>query len=256
MLLVKYFLWLIFYSFVGWVYEVAFAAVRRGIFVNRGFLNGPVCPVYGFGALAVIVAFYGRTTNPVWLFFGGMILCTAIEYLTAVLLETLFHAKWWDYSNRRFNFQGRVCLLGAVVFAVLTVAVVDGLHPLVDQATERIPNGLLIAMACILLVVILTDLTVTVHGLLGMNSRLREIQQAINDYMAPHRQKAETVRKELLARFEESRFYNDQLRLIAALKNRQARRMMRAFPRMYSVRYREAWDHLKQKLRENRPHRS
>ena len=87
------------YSFLGWVCETVYCSIGQRKFVNRGFLNGPLCPVYGFGAVAVLLFLRPLRENLLLLFFGGMILTSVIEYITGFALEKLFAAKWWDYSN-------------------------------------------------------------------------------------------------------------------------------------------------------------
>ena len=143
----QYFLWLITYSFLGWIYESAICSIDESRLVNRGFLNGPICPVYGFGALASILVLDQRTDNVIILFFAGMILTCTVEYITAVLLEKLFHAKWWDYSHHRINFQGRVCLLGALVFGFLSVLLIKYIHPFVGGLINQLPTPALVAPA-------------------------------------------------------------------------------------------------------------
>ena len=139
-------LWFVAYSFMGWVYESIICSIAQKKFINRGFLNGPLCPVYGFGALVCILLLYQRIEDPVALFFMGMLLTCAVEYVTAVLLEKLFQAKWWDYSNRRFNLNGRVCLLGALVFGILSVLLVKIIHPQVAALTAQVPEWLQIVL--------------------------------------------------------------------------------------------------------------
>ena len=113
----KVFLWFILYSFFGWVYESTLCSITSRSLVNRGFLNGPLCPVYGFGALTVILAFWREPDISPWnLFFSSMVLTCTLEYITSWAMEKLFHARWWDYSEYRYNINGRVCLLGALAF--------------------------------------------------------------------------------------------------------------------------------------------
>ena len=110
-----WFLWLMIYSVIGWVYESTICSIGQRKLINRGFLNGPYCPIYGTGAVLVLLVL-GRIQNPVLLFFAGAVLTCSLEYLTSWLMEKLFHARWWDYSKRKFNIGGRVCLIGAIVF--------------------------------------------------------------------------------------------------------------------------------------------
>lgn len=94
------------YSCLGWCSEVAFAALRRGVFVNRGFLNGPVCPIYGFGVLLVLLVLEPVKENLALLFFGSMVFCSLLEFIVGFAMERIFHDKWWDYSENPFNHQG------------------------------------------------------------------------------------------------------------------------------------------------------
>ena len=99
--------WLYFlYSFLGWCAEVALAAIARKKFINRGFVTGPLCPIYGAGAVAFAIFLPELTTSPVFLFLGSMILASGIEYFTGAVLEKIFHKRWWDYSNHRFHLNG------------------------------------------------------------------------------------------------------------------------------------------------------
>ena len=102
-------LWIfIIYAFIGWCAEVSYAAVNRGIFVNRGFLNGPYCPIYGCGVVIVVTVLTPLKDNLFLLFVGSVVLTSVLEYITGFLLEKVFHNKWWDYSNMPFNINGRI----------------------------------------------------------------------------------------------------------------------------------------------------
>jgi len=248
LLLSKYFLWLITYSFLGWAYESAVCSVSERNLVNRGFLNGPVCPVYGFGALTAIYFLHQRTDNIIILFLAGMLLTCTVEYITAVLLESLFHAKWWDYSHKRFNLQGRVCLLGAVVFGALSVLLIRVIHPFVERLTDRLPDFALIACAAFIFIAVTLDLSVTVRHMLLLNGRLEEIQSAFNRFVEQSAKRAEGLKNALLDRFEESEFYSERVRKLINLNKFQDIRLARAFPRLKSFKYDDAWQKLKSKL--------
>lgn len=102
--------WFYIYSFLGWLWETCYVSVRKGKLINRGFINGPLCTIYGCGALAVYLILLPVSENLLLLFVGGIVVATALEYVTAVLMENIFHTSWWDYSDKKFNFQGRICL--------------------------------------------------------------------------------------------------------------------------------------------------
>lgn len=132
-----YFLWFLFYSFVGWMYESILVSCQQHRLVNRGFLNGPLCPIYGTGAI-LGVAILGNVHNPIIIFLISMVGATILEYTTSWVMEQLFHARWWDYSNFRFNLQGRVCLLGALIFGLGGVGVVLGSQPYVERVLDSV----------------------------------------------------------------------------------------------------------------------
>jgi len=149
-------LWFVFYSVVGWCYEVVICSIKHRIFVNRGFLFGPYCPIYGFGAVVDIIVLRG-IVNPVVLFLSGAILACVLEYATSWGLETLFHNRWWDYSDKLLNLNGRVCLLGAVVFGAFAVLLIKAIHPLVSLFIYLLPHPVARYTSVALLALILED---------------------------------------------------------------------------------------------------
>lgn len=129
----RLFLWFIGYSIAGWTYESILVSAASRRWVNRGFLNGPLCPIYGVGAVLAVLLL-GGIANPVVVFLAAAGGASVLEYVTSWAMEQLFHARWWDYSRRRFNIQGRVCLLGAVVFGAAGVLIVKVAQPVVAGA--------------------------------------------------------------------------------------------------------------------------
>ncbi len=245
MIVVTYFLWLITYSFIGWVYESIVCSIGERKLVNRGFLNGPVCPVYGFGALVSIIFLYQRIDNVFLLFFAGMLLTCTVEYITAVLLEKLFNAKWWDYSDHRFNIQGRVCLLGAVVFGVMSVLLVKYVHPIVSSFIGRMQDWSLIVLAASIFIILMLDIYITVRHLMSLNNRLEEIQSTLDRFLEQYANRAENLKDVLLDKFEGSEYYNERIRKLFNLSRFQDIRIAKAFPRLRSIKYNDAWKKLK-----------
>jgi len=251
MILVKWFLWLIAYSFIGWIYESIVCSIGQRKLVNRGFLNGPVCPVYGFGALACILFLDQRTDNVFILFFAGMLLTCTVEYITALLLEKLFDAKWWDYSHHRFNIQGRVCLLGAVVFGILTVLLIKYIHPFVSGLIDQLPDWALVTSSVFIFIIIMLDLYVTVHHLLLLNGRLKEIQAALNGFLEQYAKRAGELKDTLFDKFEENEYYSERIKRLFSLNRFQSIRLARAFPKLRFIKYNDAWQTLKSILLSN-----
>lgn len=173
------------YSFLGWCVEVVYHALVVGKIVNRGFLNGPVCPVYGFGMLAVCALLHfvpkdagTGEVNVFAVFFGGMLLATAVEFVAGYLLYHLFHARWWDYSDKPLNIGGYICPLYSVLWGIGCVIVVKYVHPLVQSATDvGIPPRYGWPIMLVLYVVYFVDLVATVMTVAGLNRKLKELDE-------------------------------------------------------------------------------
>ena len=122
------------YAFLGWIAEVIYSTLKTGKFVNRGFLNGPACPIYGTGALVMTIFLYNPFKDkPLLVFLLGMVLCDIVEYITSVLMEVLFHARWWDYTYEFLNIKGRICLKHTLYWGVVALTFVKLIHPHVDK---------------------------------------------------------------------------------------------------------------------------
>ena len=151
-----YIIWFVFYSLLGWCYEVLICSIKHRLFVNRGFLFGPYCPIYGFGAVIDIIVLRS-IENPAVLFLSGAILACVLEYATSWGLETLFHNRWWDYSGKALNINGRVCLLGAIVFGAFAVLLIKVVHPFVSSYINLLPRTAAHYTSIALFVLILED---------------------------------------------------------------------------------------------------
>ena len=248
MTILDVFLWFIGYSFVGWAWETMLFTVQEKRFVNRGFLNGPLCPIYGCGALLLLWVFWGRTENIWVLFFSALVLTTVLEFLTAVLLEKLFKAKWWDYSMFPLNFQGRISLLSSLVFAVMSVLLIRIIHPFVSSQTDRLPLEVKRIVLFVITIYFFVDLTFTIRHVLILNGRLSEIQTALNGFVGKYTRRAGAIKNAILVSFEESEFYSERIKTLFSLDRYQNRRIIRAFPKLRSLSYNDALKKLKVRL--------
>lgn len=125
--------WLFIYSFLGWVWESCYVSAKEKRWVNRGFVIGPVCTIYGFGAVSVYLILRPISGNLFWLYLGGVLVPTILEYFTAVLMENIFHTSWWDYSHNKYNFQGRICLGASLGWGIFSIILFYGFQPIVDR---------------------------------------------------------------------------------------------------------------------------
>ena len=180
-------LYFILYSFLGWCVEIVFHAFVLHKIINRGFLNGPVCPIYGFGILAVFsvintasarVHVTGKGLGIILLYITGVILATLAELIGGFTLDKVFHARWWDYSGKAFNFRGYICLRFSLSWGLGIVFIVKGVHPfLVALSFSRIPTTAGWWILLVLYLVYLTDFLVSVLVMLRLNQELEELDE-------------------------------------------------------------------------------
>ena len=145
------------YSFLGWTMEVICKLVELKKFVNRGFLIGPICPIYGYGVLAIVLIIGGFNGDLLAVFLKSILVCSILEYLTSYLMEKIFKARWWDYSNKKFNLNGRICLETMIPFGILGCTVVYILHPIIVNLVNIIDPKLTILIAIILFIFYILD---------------------------------------------------------------------------------------------------
>ena len=187
----KYFVYFVIFSCMGWIYESIFCTVKSGSWQNRGFLYGPVCPIYGVGAATIMalvdwftVQNQGQVNYTWWqvflvAFFGSIVL----EYVTSWGLEKLFHAYWWDYSDVPLNINGRVCFPASVGFGVAGLLVIYVIAPATRDATQWITPILMELFSLIFMALLSVDATLTVSALTGFERNVAAMEEALNQHM-------------------------------------------------------------------------
>ncbi len=152
-----YFLLFLTYAFLGWCMEVTCKFIQFKRFINRGFLIGPYCPIYGWGALAITLLLQRYTNDIIVLFVMAVIVCSFIEYFTSYFMEKKYHARWWDYSNKKFNINGRICLDTMIPFGILGVFIMYVSNPFFMDIYNNIPEIWLHIIAGILFILYIID---------------------------------------------------------------------------------------------------
>ncbi len=165
------------YSFLGWCGEVAFAAIKNGRFVNRGFLIGPVCPIYGCGVLLVYFLLRPLLDNTLVLFLGSTVLTSALEFLVGLLAERIFHQRLWDYSRMPLNLKGYICLPFSLVWGVACVLIFRFLHPAFLHLAGLLPFPLVVVGDILFSALLITDLTLTLIHALKLPRRLQAMEE-------------------------------------------------------------------------------
>lgn len=165
------------YGFLGWCTEVAFAACKEHRFVNRGFLNGPFCPIYGFGVSLVIILLTPYRSNILLLYVASVLVVTLLEGLTGWAMDKIFHNKWWDYSGMPLNIGGYVCLLFSLIWGVACVAIMNLIHPLIHKGLAFLPLPLGITLIVMLSILIIVDTCVTSSAIFKFNRQLEHMEK-------------------------------------------------------------------------------
>ena len=237
--------WMILYGVIGWIYETCLCSITERRFVNRGFLNGPYCPIYGFGAVLVVLLL-GWIQNPILLFFAGAVLTCTLEYFTSWLMERIFHARWWDYSDRKCQLNGRVCLAGALVFGILSVVVVKWLHPLILRMTDAIPDKYFNDIVLLLFGLLVADFVFTVTKLQGFHQKLHTLHEHLRQDLPNGPQ----LRQELQHKMEQrQKQVSGTLRSFSERLNSQERRTLKSFSRFRPQRHMEDLQKLREVLK-------
>ena len=172
------FLYFCLYSFLGWVCETVYCSVPAKRIVPRGFLYGPVCPIYGFGATLMVLFFTPLKQSILLFYLVATVVMTAWEYFVGWLLEVTTHVKYWDYSRYRFNLNGRVCLWMALLWGVLSYIILFWVHPLVERLYEKLPQSWVLPLCIIFAAVFLTDAIFTIRSLALMAKFAKAVTKA------------------------------------------------------------------------------
>lgn len=219
-----YFLLFIIYSILGWLMEVISIGLEKKKFINRGFLIGPYCPIYGFSSIIMILLFSQYRDDPLVLFILATVVCTFFEYITSFFMEKLFKARWWDYSHQSFNINGRVCLKNSAIFGILGCLLITVINPFVSGILLSISNNLLIYVGSVLLIAFLVDNIVSFNIISKFTST------------------ASTVVK------DNTEEITEKIKEILQNKSRLNRRLVNAFPDV-KAKYQEQKRKIKEKIR-------
>ena len=270
---VKTVYWFFLYGCIGWCVEVVYAAVKEHKLVNRGFLCGPICPIYGFGMVGLVYSVQliplpdSGSMSAVSIFFIGMVLTTAIELVGGWVLYKLYHIRWWDYSKMKYNLGGYICPQFSLLWGLGSVLMIKVVHPLLARGSNPMPFRVMLILDIVLLILFVVDVIVSTAAAIGLNKYLSEIDELrarlrvtsdkLTTVLGTGVMTADTVLDEqklqlALAKLE-GRENAAELRAeatarVAELREKLAavdrhplstRRLLRAFPNMKSLNYAE-----------------
>lgn len=173
--------WVLFffiYSFIGWVWESCYVSVRKRRWVNRGFMHGPMLPLYGSGALTVLISTIGVRDNPALIFLLGMLAATLLEYITGLAMERLFHVRYWDYSGQKLNLHGFICVSSSLCWGCFSVLLVKAAHVPIEAAVLGIPSVAAEGAALLLSVAAAVDLTQSFNEAMDLKRILTQLEES------------------------------------------------------------------------------
>ncbi len=222
--------WLLFfflYCFLGWLWESCYVSVKKGEWINRGFLRGPIVPIYGFGAVIVLWLTLPVSSNLFLVFLLGMLGATALEYLTGAAMERQLHVRYWDYSSHRFNLKGYICPECSLAWGLFSVFLVKVLHPFVEQLVLQIPEVWADLLSLLCVIVFAADATRAFQSALDLKVLLEGIEEFQN-------LKEQIHRIEIELEHRRDRRYEKILQIL------------RRNPSAVSVRFRESFEELRQ----------
>lgn len=172
-----YFLLYFIYSIIGWFLEVGLAFYEHKKFVNRGFLIGPYCPIYGVGCLLLTILLSKYINEPGVIFAFSIFICATLEYLTSYLMEKIFKLRWWDYSNMKFNINGRICLETLIPFGIIGVLVVKYISPFLINTINSINFNVLVIINIIILSILITDILISFNVVFNLKNVTRNLNK-------------------------------------------------------------------------------
>ena len=225
------------YSFLGWVMESIVRSIAEKKLINTGFLVGPMCPIYGIGAM-IMLLFLDRFENNIpLLFIVSIVVLTIWEYLVGVLLETIFKTKYWDYSDQKFNFQGRVCLTNSICWGILGVLFVKGIHPAIIKLLEKVNIHILHYAIFIISIVAIVDMIVSVIKVKNIKVTLEKIEELNKEI----KEKLKEVKKltketeEASKKLEKGKNSENVKAIVESLKKKRNRIIRRLYRNVYRL---------------------
>lgn len=172
------FLYFIIYSFLGWCMETTYCSILQRRLVPRGFLLGPVCPIYGVGVLMMICWFAPFMGSPLLFYVIATVCMSAWEYFVGWFLETTTHIKYWDYSMHKFNLKGRICLWVSLTWGILAYLVLFWIHPAISGLVLKIPLPVRYIIAIVIAVILIADIATTIQKLALSAKLIRRLETA------------------------------------------------------------------------------
>ena len=218
-----WFIYFIIYAFLGYLCEVVYVSAGTRRLTNRGYLYGPICPIYGIGALIVLLSLKWAYSMWYLVLPLGFILTTALEYIVSYLMEVIFHMRWWDYSKRKLNINGRVCLLNSTLFAGLVMLLVYVIHPFVERTLIKIiPNELtLYIIFGVLMTILIVDTIISTIKNIDKAKVILKLENKILDLESKRIERISAIDEKILERVKKISMAHPTINLKTRLRYRR-----------------------------------
>lgn len=201
-----------FYSALGWLVESIYCSLAAGKIINRGFLTGPICPIYGTGAVVMTLVLAPLKEYPILVFIVGLIVCDIVEFATSYIMEKLFHARWWDYSNKWLNIQGRICFRHSMYWGIASVLFIYFVHPNIgEKIFSDMPAKYIYIILAVILVIFAFDLANAVHKAMDIKAMMDKLKKLKDNITAKYEESSENAAKRRERLKQLTSEYNDQI---------------------------------------------
>ena len=241
------------YSFLGWIVESIYKSIYEKKFINSGFLYGPFCPIYGCGAIIMYIFLDDVSSKPFITFCLGFVVLSIWEYIVGVFLEKVFHRKYWDYSNCKYNLQGRICLKNSIFWGILGVLFIDIIHPILTGVLASIDDKNIINLDILVSIIMLIDMIISINSNFSIVEKLRnveELNEIIKEKLEEIKEKGKNIelKTSIQNTLEE---LNLRREILIKKAYRTIIRLRKAFPSMNSEDFNEFLNDKKDSINKN-----
>ena len=199
------------YSFLGWCMETTLVSIKNKKFINRGFLLGPYCPIYGTGGV-ILLSLNGYRNDPFVIFILSIFICSLVEYLTSYFMELIYRVRWWDYSNRMFNVNGRICLFNSICFGLLGMLIVCFINPFFIEHIKLSSNIFINIMSIIIFILTSVDMIITFNAMFDIRKTVINIKdKTLTSLFKPNSDSTEEISKRVRSILKDKGFIHKHL---------------------------------------------
>lgn len=244
------------YAFLGWILEIVFHAFNHGKFTNRGFLNGPYCPIYGFSLVLIHLFLYDKNINPLLIIIYSSTIISLLELVGGYLMDKIFKQRWWDYSKQPFNIGGYVCLKFSITWGLGSLIVVDYLHPIIMKLINLINPKIGLVIVIIFLIIMIFDFVYIILDLLKFNRHLRQVDEIIVKMNTVSNTIGNMIAKKTILTNQKLKSYKKELAKLTKEKEQQIKdiyeknkNILNKFPNYKNLKYNNIIEEIRKKFK-------